>query len=267
MAQQVAIERALAFLRGQPHASLDAAGHARLRFLLHGAPPSDADLGVVFEGQRPDGGFAPFWRADYSSLDACGYRLAQAEALGAPRQHAAVRRTIAHLRERQQRDGCFEEDARVADMAPPWAMPGDPAATLYLTANCGFWLALYDPLVDAANAAGRYLHNQLQKGDALASFRQANWLAAGLWHRLGWVKPFDYASAYLSRQLDGFDASDCAWLGATLLAAGVPAMHPLIAAARERLIALQAPDGRWPSADGPERDARVILDALRVLCA
>jgi hypothetical protein len=52
-----------------------------------------------------------------------------------------------------------------------------------------------------------------------------------------------------------------------LLAAGVSASHPLISAARERLIALQEPDGRWPSADDSERDAHVTLDALRVLRA
>ncbi len=98
MAQQVAIERALRFL----DAMTDAAGHARLRFLLRPERASAADLAVVFESQRPDGGFAPLWRADYSSLDACCFRLAQAEALGATVSYAGVQRAVRHLRERRR---------------------------------------------------------------------------------------------------------------------------------------------------------------------
>ncbi len=56
-------------------------------------------------------------------------------------------------------------------------------------------------------------------------------------------------------------------MGAALLGAGVPAAHSLIAAARERLTALQASDGGWRSVDGPAADAHVTPDALRVLCA
>ncbi len=42
----------------------------------------------------------------------------------------------------QQRDGCWEEDAALADSAPEWARPGDPEARLYLTANAAFWLTV-----------------------------------------------------------------------------------------------------------------------------
>ena len=142
-------------------------------------------------------------------------------------------------------------------------MPGDPAATVYLTANCGFWLTVLDPLTGPANTAGRFLHNQLQKGDALPSFAQANWLAAGLWHRLGWAKPFDYACAYLWRRLDSFDAGDLAWMSAALLIAGVTAKNALRRAIAQRLGSMQADDGRWRSAECPERDVHVTLEAMR----
>lgn len=241
-----------------------AAEFARLRFLLSRIPAPADVLDAHFDTQRADGGFAPIWAADYSSLDATCFKIAVAEQLGAARD-ARTKRAINFIALCQARDGSFSETQRVAGSAPPWAMPGDPAATVYLTANCGFWLTALDPLTGPANSAGRFLHNQLQKGDALPAFAQANWLAAGLWHRLGWAKPFDYACAYLTRRLDTFDAGDLAWMSATLHIAGVPAKNALRRAIAQRLSAMQADDGRWRGADGPERDVHVTLEAMRAL--
>jgi hypothetical protein len=264
MDRQVAVERAAHFIANNPNAS--AAEHARLRLVLYGGQIAKDAVDRVFAGQRADGGFAPFWAPDYSSLDASCYRLAQLEALGAL-SDARSSRVIGFFRARQRVDGSFEEEQAIADVAPSWAAPGDPATALYLTANCGFWLGLHDPLTDAANAAGRFLHNQLQKGDALASFMQANWLAAGLWHTLGWMKPFDYACAYLSRQCAALDAADLAWLSTAFVASGVSRQHPLLIQARERLIRLQEDDGRWRSAASPERDVYTTLEAVRAVTA
>lgn len=241
-----------------------AAEFARLRFLMSRIPAPADVLDSHFETQRADGGFAPIWANDYSSLDATCIKIAQAEQLGAARD-ARTRRAINFIALCQARDGSFSETQRVAASAPPWAKPGDPAAALYLTANCGFWLTALDPLTGPANMAGRFLHNQLQKGDALPSFAQANWLAAGLWHRLGWAKPFDYACTYLMRRLDAFDAGDLAWMSATLHIAGVPANYALRRAIAQRLGPMQSADGCWRGADGPERDVHVTLEAMRAL--
>jgi hypothetical protein len=258
----MSVERAVHYLKSQT----DAAGHARLRFVLYGERASGEAIAEIAAGQRADGGFAPFWAPDASSVDATCYRLAQLERAGARmHDHAQITDALRFLRSRQAHDGSIAEDPALADAAPPWCAPGDPAATLYLTANAGFWLAGADGLVEPANAAGRFLHNQLQKGEALASFQQANWLAAGLWHVLGWRKPFDYMCAYLLRMLPEFDAGDVAWLGTTLLTARVPDDHPVLLAARERLLQLQRSDGSWASADGQDRDAHVTLEAVRVL--
>ncbi len=263
MAHEVNRAAAIAFVEKNGNA----AEHARLRFGVSGLRPTAQEIARLFDGQRDDGGFEPFWAPDYSSLDATCHRLAQADQLGliSAQPIVAVARAIDFIALRQARDGSFEEDASVAGQAPPWVMPGDPAAQVYLTANCGFWLAIGDRLADAANAAGRFLHNQIQKGDALASYMHANWLAAGLWHQLGWLKPFDYMTGYLSAHLDEQDGANLAWLMAALLRAGVPRQHALVQAAAARLCALQQPDGRWVSADGEACDVHVTLEALFAL--
>jgi hypothetical protein len=262
MAHEVAIDHASAFILS----SGSAAELARLRFLLYGERAPAACVDALFADQRADGGFVPFWARDYSSVDATCYRLSHAVQLGVTGD-VRMRHALHFLAARQASDGSMSEDTAVTDVAPPWAQPADDAAQLYLTANAGFWLALFDPLPDAANAAGRFLHNQLQKGSALAASLQANWLAAALWHVLGWQKPYAYADAYLLRELPGIAASPDAlgWLISALRSAAVPAVTPVLVQACAHLLALQQPDGRWASEEDPARDLPVTLTALQAL--
>lgn len=262
MAHQVDIGSAARYV----DAHSDAAGRARLRFVFSGECVATQALCEVFAAQRSDGGFAPGWAPAASSVDATCHSLAALEKLGGLAQpDERIMRAVNFLALRQASNGSLEEHAALAELAPARVAPGDPAAQLYLTANAGFWLAILDPLPESANAAGRFLHNQLQKGEALNSFMHANWLAAGLWHRLGWMKPFDYACAYLLRHVDSLDAGNLGCLGATLLIAGVPTSAPLLQAVAWRLGGLQESDGRWRSADWPQRDVDVTIAALRVI--
>lgn len=98
---------------------------------------------------------------------------------------------------------------------------------LYLTANCGFWLAaLADPSEHARRAAG-YLQGYLDEAGQLSTFVHAQWLAAGLWYRLGSQEASRVFSS-LAQRLADLPASDLAWLLSTLLLAGVPSDQPLI---------------------------------------
>ncbi len=241
-----------------------AVDQARLAYALTGAPAPAEALAEVFAGQRADGGWAPFWAADYSSLDATCFRLAQAEALGALGAEAA-RRALAFLAGRQQGAGAWEESAEVAEVAPPWARPGDAAARLYLTANCGFWLALADAASEAAARAAATLAAAMDADGRLPAFLHTHWLAAGLWWRVGRRDTARSALAYLATRLPDLAASGLAWLLTSLDLAGLPPDDPLRRAALARLADLQAPDGRWPSEDGPWRDVHTTLEALRVL--
>jgi len=110
---------------------------ARINYVLANERPSELIVGKLFAGQRPDGSWSPFWANDYSSLDATCFRLAQAEQLGLTKEEPAIIRAIRFLAQRQTPDGSWEEDEQIADLAPPWTVPGTVETRLYLTANCG----------------------------------------------------------------------------------------------------------------------------------
>ncbi|HEY7092284.1 MAG TPA: prenyltransferase/squalene oxidase repeat-containing protein [Ktedonobacterales bacterium] len=236
------------------------------------APPVAELDRQLLEGQRPDGGWAPFWASDYSSLDATCYRLAQAETAGLSLSWEALE----FLRSRQRSDGSWEEDESARDLAPPWVTPGDLAARLYLTANCGWWLINgmahgAQGYEDEAARAGAYLEGHQAEDGSLPSFLQTHWLAAALWIRLEWGQPdlpeqatrtLDHLATQLS---DETPAGALGWMLTTLAPLGVPPEHPAIVKAVALLSEQQRPDGGWTSEDGPDRDTWVTLQALLAL--
>jgi Squalene-hopene cyclase C-terminal domain len=254
----VDVESALAFVAHQGNN----VEQARLGYLLAQEAPSQAVISQLLAGQRDDGGWSPFWAQDYSSLDATCFRLAQAEQLGINHSHAAITRAIQFLALRQQADGSWEEDTAAAAGAPRWVRPGDVAARLYLTANCGFWLAMSGEH-DGATKAATYLQARLDENGHMPSFPHTHWLAAGLWYRLNWQEPAERIARHLGQQLAELSASNLAWLIITLRCAGVPARHTVVDEAASLLEQNQHQDGRWPSEDGADWDVHVTLEALR----
>jgi hypothetical protein len=230
----------------------------------------------VFQGQRPDGGWAPFWAPEYSSLDATCYRLAQGELTDLGLYHPECERALDFLAARQRPDGSWEEDESVRELAPPWAKPGELAARLYLTANCGWWLMNASPSTDPAYKdeaarAGAYLERYLAPDGSLPSFLQTYWLAAALWIRLYWRQPdppdlaprtLDHLATLLG---DSVPAGALGWMLTTLAPLGVAPDHPALVKALALLAEQQRPDGGWTSEDGPDRDAYVTVQALLAL--
>jgi hypothetical protein len=249
----------------------DEVEQARLRFLLAGERPSARIIAELLDGQKPDGGFAPFWAPEASSLDATCFRIAQAEQLGLDASEPGIARAAAFLAGRQRGDGSLEEDVSLKPYAPPWAAPGDLAARLYLTANCGFWLGVLGKpegatgWMAAAGKAAGYLKDQLDERGSLPSFLHANWLAAGLWTCMEEIETASRVCDYLLERLPDLSPGSLAWLLVTLAIAAMPDGHPLVSEAVMRLEGSQLPDGRWQSEDGPERDAHATLEALRAI--
>jgi len=238
---------------------------ARLRYLLRGEP-APVDVREQLErSQRNDGGWAPQWAPEYSSLDATCYQLAQADQLGIDRRSSLVIDAVRFLAERQAVDGYWEEEPEVADVAPVWAAPGDTAARLYVTANCGLWAALTGLVPTAARDAAAYLSYHLRENGEMPSFLQAHWLATALWQQRGLVDEAARTLGYLATRADDLSAGNLAWMVIALREGGVPAADRAVAAALDRLLGLRAPEGHWPSDEGIDNSVHVTIEALKAL--
>ena len=248
----------------------DAGEKGRLRHILTGEQPGEAASRQTLAGQRDDGGWQPPWAPGYSSLDATCYRLAKCDELGLGPSDPALARALRFLLLRQQGDGAWEEEPEVSSMAPAWAMPGNREARLYLTANCGYWLARLaqgetGSLRESAARADRYLQTYLDEQGRLPSFWQTHWLAAGLWQHLGQTEQAEKICQFLESRVPEMPASSLAWLIMALRGVGLPPAHRLVEAAALRLAGLQAADGRWPGDEGLDSDVATTLAALHAL--
>jgi hypothetical protein len=236
---------------------------ARLRFIWNGTPADDAEIAKLFEGQRHDGGFAPPWASEYSSVDATCYHIAQAEQLGVSATHPNLKFALIFLLAQQNKAGFWDEDPSVAEIAPMWAKPGDKAAQLYLTANSSFWGAQFKAPAEVTAQASNFLKLRVSDSNEMPGFLQTHWLAGALWTKLG---ERDYATRmirYLGDRVDKMALSDLAWMISAFCLAGLPANHALMYTAAIRLNKMQDSTGPWRGNEN--NDVQVTLEALRAL--
>jgi hypothetical protein len=236
------------------------------QYLRTGESPGQEALASFLAGQRRDGGWAPFWAPGYTSLDATCFRLAQAAQMGLSLSgNPSLSRAVGFLAQRQKPDGFWEEELSAAGQAPPWAQPGDPAARLYLTTNCTYWVSQLEEYLEQGQKAAFFLLDFLERDGSLPSFPQAHWLAAGAFYLNGFQEQASSISRYLASQVTAYSASELTWLLCTYVILAGYKPDELVEPALERLASLQAPDGRWACDDGPFFDAHTTLEALFVL--
>jgi hypothetical protein len=244
----------------------DAVDRARLSYLRTGNGPGAELLEPIEAGQTATGGWPAQWGAGVASVDATCFRLAELDDLGALDRPAA-RRALNWLAKHQRLDGFWEEDATLKNEAPPWAMPGEPEARFYLTANAAFWLAVasteeYEP---ALTRAARAILDALDENGAWPGFLVSGWLAGVVLHRTEWFYESARIFMMLADRVPTMSPADLASLTAALRRGGVSAEDALVVAARAQLSTLQRPDGAWPSDDSPAFDVQSTLTALRGL--
>jgi hypothetical protein len=236
---------------------------ARLAFLLERIHPSPALIEPIFAEQQSDGGWAPFWARNYSSLDATCYRLAQLEPFGLI-PTASAQQALDFLAQRQQTDGSWQENPPGDVVLPAWLDPTEPATTLYLTANCGLWLILHPGAASQCQRSAAYLQAYLHPIEIIALPHIA-WLSAALWYACEQREQTEQMLHQLALQYPQLSASALTWAMTSLHLAGIPIDHWFMTRSKEQLGVLQRADGGWSSDDGAERDVHVTLEVIRLM--
>lgn len=251
----------------------DSVDRARLSWLRSGHRPTPDVVEKAEAGQTSGGGWPAFWAGDVASVDATCFRLAELDdldALGRP----AARRALAWLATRQRPDGTWEESSALADFAPPWAMPGDPEARLFLTVNAAYSLAIAGPADPAPSAEANALAEvvaratqtfraSIRENGTWPSYLATGWLGAALLYQAGWFYEAAQIQVVLGERVPDMSPADAAWMASSLRRVGMSADDWLLVAARKRLTETQRTDGGWPSDDGPNFDVHATLAAIR----
>ena len=250
----------------------DPVERARLSYLrIEQSPPSHV-VERIAAGQAAAGGWPASTDGVVPSVDATCFRLSELDDLGGLRGDV-VDRALGWLAAVQRPDGTWQENEALASEAPPWAMPGDPEATLYLTATAGYWFTVAEiaahPQLDvpathwqALAAAAAYVKAQLRPDGTWPSFLAAGWHAAGLLHGQQYFYESARVQLVLGDRLPDMAPADVASMAAALRRVNL-GDDWLLQSARKRLGAAQRSDGGWDSAEGPIFDVNTTLTALR----
>ncbi|MBN2258413.1 MAG: terpene cyclase/mutase family protein, partial [Anaerolineaceae bacterium] len=215
--------------------------------------------------QNEDGGFPAKWSHNISSLDATCFRLAQAEQLGLTMAEKPIQTAVRYLVRRQSLDGSWEEDVSLSPYAPKYLKPGTLEPRLYLTANCGFWVAYYAGRDNAVPRAMGFLMRYLEENGCLPSYPQTNWMSAGLWLRMRRYEVADKVVTACQGHMEDLPASSMAWMGVTMIISRIRQKNPIIRKAADKLLALRKEGDYWESEDGKERNCHTTIEAIRVL--
>jgi hypothetical protein len=251
----------------------DQVDRARLSWLRSELPPPPALMEKVELGQSRSGGWPAFWGGDTPSIDATCFRLTELDDLGGLTRPAA-RAAIGWLATKQRPDGTWQEAPELADTAPPWAMPGDPEAGLYLTANVGYWLAVAGPPgppespeahrhAEVLARATQAFRAAMRPDGTWPSYLIAGWLGGAMLFKTGWFYEAAQIQVVLAGRMPELSPANAAALSAAFRRVGLTHDDFVLQAAGKRLSDTQRVDGGWPSDDGEAFDVHTTLAAIR----
>lgn len=252
----------------------DPVERARLSYLLKGTQPPPHIVNRITVGQTPDGGWPASGDDAVASVDATCFRLGELADLGGLHVPAADA-ALDWLAGRQREDGSWQEHASLAADAPPWAMPGDPEATFYLTSIAGFWLTVAEleahpeheappQYASTLEAAARYVLDRFRPDGTWPSFLAAGWHAAGLLHEREYYYESARVQLVLGDRIGDMTPADTASMAAALRRVNL-GDDWLFQSVRKRLGQTQRTDGGWESDEGPIFDVNTTLIAIRAV--
>ena len=242
---------------------------ARLRRLLYDQN-LEPELVLSFLGpQNVDGGF-PCRRVEgnrsciHSTLNAL-WRLDELGMLSTPTCDEA----LGYLLNVQQEDGGWDEEESVLEYGvPPWAIPGDLKARLYLSALSAYWLAAGGFVGDPAlEKAFQFLLAHQDGTGRFHGFLHSTWIGTGALLMAG--ERYSEAAQKGLQALGGeplsewVDSQIC-WALDCLSRAGLLKDHPFVAACLDELARRQGDSGEWASEDGEAHTVGATLEALKV---
>ncbi|HHX29500.1 MAG TPA: hypothetical protein GX716_10915 [Firmicutes bacterium] len=235
-----------------------------LRLLFEPGPPSPTVVRELFSGELPQGGWT-YPGCEIGSVNETLWRITQALEIGLDAGHPAMMSALSFLLRVQNADGSWVEDARLASKCPPWAAPGRPATTLYLTSSAAYVVAiLMGTSLPETRRASNCLSAMLESEGRLPSYLHTHWLAAGLWWKTGERDLVDRVIGYLRSRL-GPDTptNHLSWAAVTLLDAGLPSENPFVQLLLDLLEARQSEDGHFDAEDGEAWFAHSTWEALK----
>ncbi|WP_244871879.1 prenyltransferase/squalene oxidase repeat-containing protein [Catellatospora sp. TT07R-123] len=257
----------------------DPVDRARLSYLRTGVMPSDDVVSAMEAGQLPSGGWPTSQRGKIASIDVTCYRIDQLDDLGALGRPAA-QRALDWLGGRQAPDGSWQEVKELAPEAPEWAQPGDPEATLYMTATATFWLTVFGldfratlpygdntpiPYADSAARGADFIKNSLNADGTWPSYLMTGWLGAAVMYRQDMYYEAARMQSVLGERLPRMAPVDAAAMAATMRRVGVSADDWTMIAAKKRLAETQRTDGGWDSEQGDAFDVHLTLNVIRAI--
>jgi hypothetical protein len=243
---------------------------ASLRYILYGEKPGPAILKYFTTLQNPDGGFpCNMTQGNPSAIHKTQYVLSQMDDLGML-QTTVADNAFHYLLAAQISDGGWDEQPSIMPCAPPpWAIPGDLWARLYLSALSAFWLAVRGETSQPAfHKALEFLLKYQDATGKFYGFLHTTWIAVAVF--LMADSQYDEIAekglqALSARPVSEWVDSQIAWALDCLSLAGLPKDHPFVEQSLETLFNRQQTNGRWLSEDGEAHEIGVTLEILKVL--
>jgi hypothetical protein len=243
---------------------------ARFRHLFYGVRPEPDVVQPFIELQNDDGGFpCKLMPGKPSSVNDTIRGVWWLDELGLLASSSADR-AFKHLFAVQKEDGGWDENPAAAEYGmPPWASPGDLRARMYLTAQCGHWLAVRGHTRHPAFVKARdFLHAHRDEDGRFYGYLHTTWIATSAFVAAGeeYQEVVEQGlRALMAKPLSEWLDSQVSWALEVLGRVGLSKEEPFVEQGLAVLLHREEVNGRWVSEDGEAYTVNATIGALNAL--